>query len=111
MVTAPISEALYHQLQFGRPARFLPRGSREETVVGRIIRLSRASSPNLAIQNSSAAGETYHVTVAMPKPAEGGSCSVGRAGVLKFDDDASEKAATANVRNPGRGRLSIKRMS
>jgi multidrug resistance efflux pump len=110
VVTALISEAVYRQLQVGRPARFLPRGSGGETT-GRITRLSRVSPSNLAIQTSPAAGETYHVTVATPAAAERGGCSVGRAGVLKFDDDASENAATANVSTHGRGRLSIKRMS
>jgi multidrug resistance efflux pump len=110
VVTALVSEAVYRQLQVGRPARFLPRGGREE-MTGQIIRLSRVSPSNLAIQISAAAGETYHVTVAMPKLAEGGSCPVGRTGILKFDDDPSENAASANVGTPGRGRLSIKRMS
>jgi multidrug resistance efflux pump len=110
VVTAPVSEAVYHQLQVGWPARFLPHGSREE-MVGRIVRLSRGSPSNLAIQTTAVAGETYHVTVAMPTLAEGGSCLVGRPGFLKFDDGSSEIAATANVRAFGKGGPSIKRTS
>jgi hypothetical protein len=49
-----------------------------------------------SIQTSPAAGETYHVTVAMPKLADGRSCLVGRTGFLNFDDDTPDNADTAN---------------
>jgi multidrug resistance efflux pump len=78
LVTALVSQAVYNRLQVGSTARFLPRGGREE-LVGRIIRLTQVSPSNLAVQPSTAAGESYHITVSVPKLAQGESCSeVGR---------------------------------
>jgi multidrug resistance efflux pump len=104
VVTALISETVYNKLQVGRAARFLPRGGREE-MVGRIIRLGRVSPSDLATQTPAATGQTYHVTVAMPQLAKGGTCLVGGAGSLKFDDGSPEIAATANGSTAGGGRL------
>jgi multidrug resistance efflux pump len=89
LITALVSESVYNQLQVGSPARFLPRGDQQE-LAGQVIRLSRASPSNLAIQPSAATREEYHVAVSAPKLADGGSCLVGRIGRLKFDDDPSE---------------------
>jgi hypothetical protein len=77
------SKAVYSRLKVGSSARFLPHGGREE-LVGRIIRLSRVSPSDLAIQ-AAATGKTYHVTVAMPQLAERGGCQVGGTGSLKFE--------------------------
>jgi multidrug resistance efflux pump len=97
VVTAVVSEAVYNQLQVGSPARFLPRGGREE-LVGRVTRLTSASaSPSsLAVRPSALTGETYRVTVSVPKIAEGESCIVGRTGRLNFDDVPLEIASAAN---------------
>jgi multidrug resistance efflux pump len=100
IVTARLSEALYNRLRIGSSARFLPRGGREE-LVGRIIRLTHVSPSNLAIQPSTATGETYHVTVSVPKLAEGESCLVGRTGTLNFDGRPPETAAALRSRWPG----------
>jgi hypothetical protein len=96
VITAIVSESVYNRLQVGSPARFLPRGGREE-LVGRIVQLSRIAPSNFAIQSSFAAGETYHVTVSMPKLAESESCSIGRTGHLNFGDRPSEITATENA--------------
>jgi multidrug resistance efflux pump len=82
IVTAVVSEAVYNRLQVGSSARFLPRGGREE-LVGRVTRMTSASaSPSsLAVRPSALAGETYRVTVSVPKIAEGESCIVGRTGL------------------------------
>jgi multidrug resistance efflux pump len=96
VVTALISEAVYSRLQVGSSARFLPRGAPGE-LVGQIIRLTRVSPSHLAIQPPAATGETYHVTVSVPKLAEGESCLVGRTGQLNFHEGPSEIAAAAKV--------------
>jgi multidrug resistance efflux pump len=88
LVTALVSESVHRQLQVGSPARFLPHGDRQERV-GRIVRLSRVSPSNLAIQPSPTTGESYHVAVSVPK-LEGEGCLLGRIGHLKFDDGPSE---------------------
>jgi multidrug resistance efflux pump len=90
VVTALVSESVYNQLQIGSPARFLPRGDRDE-LVGRVIRLSRASPSHLAIQPSAGTRESHHVVVSVPTLGE--TCVVGRTGRLKFDDGPSEIAA------------------
>jgi biotin carboxyl carrier protein len=92
VVTALISETVYNRLQVGSSARFLPRGGREE-LVGQIIRLTRIPPSHLAIKPPAATGETYHVTVSVPKLAEEESCLVGRTGRLNFDEGPSEIAA------------------
>jgi multidrug resistance efflux pump len=93
VVTALVSEAVYNRLRVGSSVRFLPRGSRQE-LLGQIIRFARVSPSNLAIQPS---GETYHVTVSVPKLAEGESCLVGHTGRLKFDGTPSEAAAALRL--------------
>jgi multidrug resistance efflux pump len=87
VVTAVVSEAVYNRLQVGSAARFQPRDG-DESLPGRVIRLTGASaSPaNLAIQPSVLLRESYHVTVAVPKLAEGQDCMVGRTGRVIFDD-------------------------
>jgi multidrug resistance efflux pump len=87
VVTAVVSEAAYNRLQVGSSARFQLR-DRQEELPGRVIRLTGASaSPaNLAIQPSVLLREGYHVTVAVPKLAEGRGCMVGRTGRVIFDD-------------------------
>jgi multidrug resistance efflux pump len=95
VVTAVVSEAVYNRLQVGSSARFLPRGGREE-LVGRVTRLTSASPSSVAVRPSALAGETYRVTVSVPKIAEGESCIVGRTGRLNFDDRPLEIAAAAN---------------
>ena len=94
LITALVSESVYNQLQVGSPARFLPRGDQQE-LAGRVIRLSRVSPSNLAIQPSAATREAYHVAVFVPKLAEGEGCLVGRTGRLKFDDGPLEIAPVA----------------
>jgi hypothetical protein len=93
-ISALVSESVYSQLQVGSAARFLPRGDQQE-LVGRVIRLSRVSPSDLAIQPSAAPREPYHVAVFVPKLADGEGCSVGRTGRLKFDDGPSEIAPVA----------------
>jgi multidrug resistance efflux pump len=100
VVTALVSEAVYNRLQIGSAARFLPRGGREE-LMGRIIRLNHVSPSNLAVQPSTAARESYHVTVSVPKLAEGESCLVGSTGRLKFDSGPSEIDAALRSRRLG----------
>jgi multidrug resistance efflux pump len=87
LVTAVVSEAVYNRLQVGTAARFQPRDG-QEILPGRVVRLTGASaSPaNLAIQPSVLLREGYHVTVAVPKLAEGQDCMVGRTGRVIFDD-------------------------
>jgi multidrug resistance efflux pump len=87
VVTAVVSEAVYNRLRVGSAARFLPRDG-QESLPGRVVRLTGASaSPaNLAIQPSVLLRESYHVTVAVPKLAEGQDCMVGRTGRVIFDD-------------------------
>jgi hypothetical protein len=95
LITALVSESIYNQLRVGSPARFLPRGDQHE-LAGRVVRLSRVSSPsNLAIQPPAATSESYHVAVSVPKLADGEGCLVGRTGRLKFDDGPSEIAPMA----------------
>jgi multidrug resistance efflux pump len=87
VVTAVVSEAVYNRLQVGSAARFLPRDGRE-SFPGRVVRLTgiSASPANLAIQPSMLLRESYHVTVAVPKLADGQDCMVGRTGRVIFDD-------------------------
>jgi hypothetical protein len=80
-------------------ARFLPRGDQQE-LAGRVIRLSRVSPSNLAIQPSAGTRESYHVAVFVPKLADGEDCLVGRTGRLKFDDRPSEIAPVAEGQHP-----------
>jgi multidrug resistance efflux pump len=94
LITAIVSESVYNQLQVGSPAHFLPRGDQQE-LAGRVIRLSRVSPSNLAIQPSAATRESYHVAVFVPKLADGEDCLVGRTGRLKFDDRPPEIAPVA----------------
>jgi len=91
LITAFVSERVYDQLQVGSPARFLPRGDQQE-LAGRVIRLSRVSPSNLAIQPPAATKEAYHVAVSVPK-LDGEDCLVGRTGRLEFDDGLTESAA------------------
>jgi multidrug resistance efflux pump len=100
VVTAHVSKAVYNRLQIGSAARFLPRGGQEE-LVGRIIRLNHVSPSDLAVQPSTAAGESYHVTVSVPKLTEGESCLVGNTGRLKFDSGPAEIDAALRSRRPG----------
>jgi multidrug resistance efflux pump len=94
VVTAVVSEAVYNRLQVGSPARFQPRDGRED-LPGRIVRLTDASAvpANLAIQPSAPMGGSYHVTVAVPKLAEGHGCMVGRPGRVSFNDAPLESIA------------------
>jgi multidrug resistance efflux pump len=94
VVTAVVSEAVYSRLKVGSPARFQPRDSQED-LAGRIIRLAgaAASPANLAIPPSTPIREGYHVTVAVPKFAEGHACMVGRTGRLFFSDGLLEAMA------------------
>jgi multidrug resistance efflux pump len=73
VVTAVVSEAVYNRLQVGSSARFLQRCGREE-LVGRVTRMTSASAPpsSFAVRPSALGGETYRVTVSVPKIAEGG---------------------------------------
>jgi len=91
LITALVSESVFSQLWVGSPARFLPRGDQQE-LMGRVIRLSRVSPSNLAIQPSAATREAYYVAVSLAKPADGEVCLIGRTGRLKFDDGPSEIA-------------------
>jgi multidrug resistance efflux pump len=102
VVTAVVGEAVHNRLRVGSPARFQLR-DRQEDLPGRVIRLTAASaSPaNLAIQPAAPTRESYHVTVAVPKLAEGQGCMVGRTGRLFFDDNLLA-ATTAPVRGSGR---------
>jgi multidrug resistance efflux pump len=97
VITALVSESVYNRLAVGSSARFLPRGEREE-LVGQIIQLSRVSPSNFAVQTSFPTGGTYHVTVSVPKLAEGENCPVGRTGHLEFDDRPSEITAAATAK-------------
>jgi HlyD family secretion protein len=99
LITALVSESVYNQLQVGSPARFLPRGDQQE-LAGRVIRLSRGSPSNLAIQPPAATRESYHVAVSVPKLADGEGCLVGRIGRLKFDDGPTEIAPMAEGQHP-----------
>jgi hypothetical protein len=94
VVTAVVSEDVYNRLQVGSPARFQPRDGRED-LPGRIIRLTgpSASPANLAIQPSAPMWDSYHVTVAVPKLAEGHGCMVGRPGRVYFNDGPREVMA------------------
>jgi multidrug resistance efflux pump len=92
IVTALVSEAVYDRLQVGSSARFLPQRGREE-LVGQIIRFTRVSPSNLAIQHPTPAGGTYHVTISVPELAKKKSCLVGHTGRLKFDGPPSEAVA------------------
>jgi multidrug resistance efflux pump len=98
LITALVSESVYNQLQVGSPARFLPRGD-QQGLAGRVIRLSRGSPSNLAIQPPAATRESYHVAVSVPKLADGEGCLVGRIGRLKFDDGPTEIAPMAEVQH------------
>jgi multidrug resistance efflux pump len=94
VVTAVVSEDVYNRLQVGSPARFQPRDGREN-LPGRIIRLigPSASPANFAIQPSAPLRDSYHVTVAVPKLAEGHGCMVGRPGRVFFNDGPREAMA------------------
>jgi multidrug resistance efflux pump len=94
VVTAVVSEDVYNRLQVGSPARFQPRDGRED-LPGRIISLTGPSgSPaNLAIRLRASMRESYHVTVAVPKLAEGHGCMVGRTGRVFFNDGPQEAMA------------------
>jgi multidrug resistance efflux pump len=96
VVTAVVSEAVYNRLQVGSAARFQPREGHED-LPGRVIRLTGASaSPaNLAIQPSVLLRESYHVTVAVPRLAEGRGCMVGRTGRVIFEDGPVEASAAS----------------
>jgi hypothetical protein len=74
--------------------RIQPRDSQED-LAGRIIRLAgaAASPANLAIPPSTPVRESYNVTVAVPKFAEGHGCMVGRTGRLFFSDGPLEAMA------------------
>ena len=94
VMTAVVSEDVYNRLQVGSPARFQPRDGRED-LPGRIISLTgpSASPANLAIQPSAPMWGSYHVTVAVPKLAEGHGCMVGRPGRVYFNDGPREVMA------------------
>jgi multidrug resistance efflux pump len=97
LITALVSESVYNQLQVGSSARFLPRGGQQE-LAGQVIRLSRVSPSNLAIQPPTAARESLHVMVSVPKLADGEGCLVGRTGRLKFDGGPSKITPVAEGR-------------
>jgi len=101
VVTAVVSEAVYNRLQVGSAARFRPRDG-GESLPGTVVRLTGASaSPaNLAIQPSVLPREGYHVTVAVPKLAEGQDCLVGRTGRVIFDDGPVKAMAPAGPDAP-----------
>jgi multidrug resistance efflux pump len=84
VVTAVVGEAVYNRLHVGSPVRFRPRDGREE-LPGTVIRLSAASAfpANLAISSSALTPGSYHLTIAVPKLAQG--CLIGRTGRVLFD--------------------------
>jgi multidrug resistance efflux pump len=86
VVTVVVSEDVYNRLQVGSPARFRPRDGRED-LSGTIILLTgpSASPANLAMRPSAPTLDSYHVTIAVPKLAEGHGCGVGRPGRVSFD--------------------------
>src|SRR6266478_1978744 len=89
VVTAVVGEAVYNRLQVGAPVRFRPRDGREE-LPGTVIRLSAAPllPANLAIPSSALTPGSYHITVAVPKLAQG--CLIGRTGRVFFDNGPLE---------------------
>ena len=84
VVTAVVSEAVSSRIEVGSPVRFRPRDGREE-LPGTVIRLSAVSvlPANLAIPSSALTPGSYHLTVAVPKLAQG--CLIGRTGRVFFD--------------------------
>jgi multidrug resistance efflux pump len=94
VVTAVVSEAVASRIQVGSPVRFRPRDGREE-LPGTVVRLSAAAvlPANLAIPSSALTPGSYHVTVAVPKLAQG--CPIGRTGRVFFDDVVLEPSLFA----------------
>ena len=84
VVTAVVSESVYNRFQVGLPVRFRPRDGHEE-LPGTVIRLSAASvlPANLAIPSSALTPGSYHLTVVVPKLAQG--CLIGRTGRVFLD--------------------------
>jgi multidrug resistance efflux pump len=97
VVTAVASESLYKSLRVGSPARFQPL-DRQEKLSGKVIRLTGASvlPVDLAIQPSAPMGDSYHVTIGVPKLVGGQGCMVGHAG-RAFFSDAPFEAITATT--------------
>jgi multidrug resistance efflux pump len=96
VVTANVSESVYNRLQVGSPATFRP-SSGGEDYPGTIVNLTGiAGAPaNFAIIPSTLVKEAYHVTVAVPKIAEGDDCGVGRTGRVIFQKGEAEASATS----------------
>jgi hypothetical protein len=94
LVTAVVSEAVAGRIQVGSPVRFRPRDGREE-LPGTVVRLSAATvvQANLAIPSSALTPGSYHVTVAVPKLAQG--CLIGRKGRVFFDNVVLEPSLFA----------------
>jgi len=89
IVTAVVGEAVSSRIQVGSPVRFRPRDSHEE-LPGTVIRLSATAvlPANLAILSSALGPGSYHLTISVPKLAEG--CLIGRTGRLFFGDGPLE---------------------
>jgi multidrug resistance efflux pump len=94
VVTAVVSEAVASRIQVGSPVRFRPRDGREE-LPGTVVRLSAATvlHATLAIPSSALTPGSYHVTVAVPKLAQG--CLIGRTGRVFFDNVVLEPSLFA----------------
>jgi multidrug resistance efflux pump len=94
VVTAVVGEALSSRVRVGSPVRFRPRDGREE-LPGTVTRLTaaRALPANLAIPSSALTPGSFHVTVVVPKLAQG--CLIGRTGRIFFDDVLSKPSLFA----------------
>jgi len=95
VVTANVSESVYNRLQVGSPVTFRPSAGGED-YAGTIVNLTGiAGAPaNFAILPATLTKEAYHVTVAVPKIAEGEACGVGRTGRVIFEKGAAETSAS-----------------
>jgi multidrug resistance efflux pump len=96
VVTANVTESIYNRLQVGSPVTFRPSAGGPD-YAGSVINLTGASGApgNFAILPSSLSKEPYHVTVAVPRIAEGAECGIGRTGRVIFEKNAASDAATA----------------
>src|SRR5262249_10339566 len=105
IVTAVVGEAVSSRIQVGSPVRFRSRDGPD--LPGTVIPFSAASvlPANLAIPSSALSPGSYHLTVSVPKLAEG--CLIGRTGRLFFDDGPLEGEVIAL---PG-GRIVMGEMS
>jgi multidrug resistance efflux pump len=96
VVTANVTESIYNRLQVGSPATFRPSAGGPD-LPGSVVNLTGASGApgNFAILPSSLSKEPYHVTVAVPRIAEGAECGIGRTGRVIFDKGAAADSATS----------------